>query len=190
LQIDFAPRHGVLEAGTDKAHHPLWLLLSALMLALLCVSLTTAWKLQRERSAINTRVVALQTALDVRDEGLAQNDSATAESAQSVYLANLHLNYPWAGMLGTLEHSVRPEVTLISLEMGVLRQSNKIVIESANAASALSFMETLRDEPAYASLALTRQETVVAADGATRMRFTLEAPVAQPEQAARKTGAQ
>ena len=188
LQIDFAPRHGVLEAGTDKAHRPLWLLTCLAMLILLGVSLTTAWKLQRERAVVGSRVAALQSALDVREEGEAQNDSVKAEAAQSVQQANMHLNYPWASMLGTLEQSVRPEITLVSLEMGVLRQSNKFVIESPNAAAALSFMETMRDEPAFGSLTLTRQETV-AGEGPVRMRFTLDAPVAQAEQTAEKPGA-
>jgi len=189
LQIDFAPRHGWLEAGTDKQRRPLWALLCVFMLILLAASLTTAWKLQRERSAVNTRVAALQTELNVSEEGAAQNESATAESAVSVHQANMHLNYPWATMLGILESNTRPEVTLISLEMGVMRQSNKLVIESAGVPAALSFLDSLRDEAVYSTLTLIRQETV-ASDGATRMRFTLEAPVVQPELPARKTGAQ
>ncbi len=188
LQIDFAPRHSWLEAGTDKARRPLWALLCVLMLLLLGASLTTAWKLQRERSAVNARVATLQAALNVSEEGEAQNETATADSAQAIGEANMHLNYPWADMLGSLERNTRPEITLMSLEMGVMRQSSKLVIETADMSSALGFIDTLRAEPAYASLILTRQEAV-AADGTNRLRFTLEAPVAQPEQAAPKAEA-
>ncbi|MDB5801479.1 MAG: hypothetical protein JWL63_2418 [Rhodocyclales bacterium] len=188
LQIDFAPRHGWLEAGTDKARRPLWALLCGLMLLLLAASLTTAWKLQRERSAVNTRIATLQSALNISEEGEAQNETATAESAQAIALANMHLNFPWVGLLGTLERNTRPEIRLVSLEMGVLRQSSKLVVETTDTPSALSFVDTLRAQPAYASLTLTRQETV-AADGASRMRFTLEAPLVQAEQPARKAGA-
>ena len=185
LQIDFAPRHGWLEAGTDKARRPLWALLCVSMLILLVVCMTTAWKLQRERSVVSARVSALQTELNVSEEGEAQNETASADSAQAVTEANMHLNYPWVDMLGTLESNTRPEVSLMSLEMGVMRQSSKLVIETADMSSALGFIDALRANPAYSSLILTRQETVTA-DGANRIRFTLEAPLAQPEQAARK----
>jgi hypothetical protein len=188
LQIDFAPRHGWLEAGTDKARRPLWALLCVLMLLLLGASLTTAWKLQRERSAVNVRVASLQTALNVTQEGEAQNETATADSAAAVGEANMHLNYPWVSMLGSLERNTRPEITLMSLEMGVLRQSSKLVIETGDMPSALKFIDTLRADPAYSSLILTRQEAV-AADGSNRLRFTLEAPLAQPEQPAKKAEA-
>ncbi|MDB5814667.1 MAG: hypothetical protein JWN23_1784 [Rhodocyclales bacterium] len=189
LQIDFVPRHGWLEAGTDKARRPVWLLLCAVMLILLGASLTTAWKLQHERSVVNARVATLQSALNVSEEGEAQNETATADSAEAVSQANMHLNYPWASMLGSLEHNVRTGVTLVSLELGVLRQASKLVIETADVASALSFADSLRADPAYASLVLTRQETV-AADGATHMRFTFEAPLAQPERPAAKASVQ
>jgi hypothetical protein len=185
VQIDFAPRHGWLEAGTDKRRRPLWALLCAGMLVLLVASLTTAWRLQRERTAVNTRVAALQDELNVSDEGDPQADTAIADSEESVQVANSHLNYPWANMLGILEQNMRPEVTLVSLEMGVLRQSNKLVIESTDLPAALSFVDELRDEPFYATLALTRQETV--SDGVMHMRFTLEAPVAQRERSDKKT---
>jgi hypothetical protein len=187
LQIDFAPRRGWLEAGTDKRHRPLWALLCVGMLVLLGGSLTAAWNLQRERSVVNTHVAALQSELNVTEEGDEQTDTAMADSAESVQAANMHLNYPWANMLGILEQNMRPEVTLLSLEMGVLRQSNKIVIESTDLPSALSYLDDLRDEPFYATLALTRQETVN--DNTMHMRFTLEAPVAQAEEPVKKTAA-
>lgn len=188
VQIDFAPRQGWMEAGTDKRRRPLWAALSLLLLLLLVASLTSVWKLQRERSAVNVRVAALQTELEVSQEGEAHNESATAESADSVRQANMHLNFPWVSMLGTLEHVSKPEITLVSLEMGVLRQSSKIVIEAGDGATALGFLESLREEPAYAAMALTRQEAATT-DGAAHMRFTLEAPAVQPEPQAKKTGA-
>jgi hypothetical protein len=189
LQIDFAPRHGWLEAGSDKRHRSLWAVLCVLMLVLLGTSLATAWKLQRERSVVNARVAALQTALEVGQESEARNDSVSAEAAQSVQQANEYLNYPWANMLGTLERNAQPPITLISLEMGVMRQTNKLVIEAADVGAALGYVETLRKQPAYSSLMLMRQEKA-GTDGAPVMRFTLEAPVAQPEQSATKAGAQ
>lgn len=188
MQIDFAPRRGVLEAGSDKRHRPLWLMLCVLGLVLLVASFSAAWKLQRERSKVNERVATLQAELNVSDEGAAQDESANADSAESVLRANMHLNYPWATMLGVLEQNMRPQITLISLEMGVLRQSNKLVVEAGDVAAALSFLDSLREEPQYATLILTRQETVVG-EGGTRMRFTFEAPIVQAESATKKAGA-
>ena len=188
LQIDFAPRHGWLEAGTDKRSRPVWILACGLALLLLGTSVTAAWKLQRQRTVVNTQVAALQVELDVGQESEAHNDSLTAESAQSIQQANQFLNYPWAKMLGTLEHNARPEVTMISLEMGVQRQSSKFVVEAADVGAVLSYIETLREEPVYASLMLVRQERSGTDPGAG-MRFTLEAASGQPEpQAAKKSG--
>jgi hypothetical protein len=189
LQIDFTPRHDWLEAGSDKRHRPLWALACVLAVLLLVASITTAWKLQRERSVVNVRVADLQTELDVGQESEARNDSLTAESAQSVQQANQYLNYPWARMLGTLEQNARPQVLLISLEMGVQRQSSKLVVEAADVGAVLSYIETLREEPAYASLMLIREEKGATGADAGAMRFTLEAPTVQPEpQVARKSG--
>ncbi|HSD37735.1 MAG TPA: hypothetical protein VLC92_09500 [Rhodocyclaceae bacterium] len=181
LQIDFTPRHDWLEAGTDKRHRSVWALACLLALFLLVASLTIAWKLQSERSAVNARIADLQTELDVGQESEARNDSLTAESAQSVQQANQFLNYPWAKMLGTLEHNARPEVSLISLEMGVQRQSSKLVVEGADVGAVLSYIETLREEPLYASLMLVRQEKGGAGADGGGQRFTLEAAAAQPE---------
>ncbi|MEC5386916.1 hypothetical protein VVD49_14370 [Uliginosibacterium sp. H3] len=189
MLIDFTPRQQWFEAGTDRRRRPVWAVACVLALVLLVACMTVAWKLQRERAAVKTQVTALQAELDVGQENDALADSLKAESAQSIQQANQFLNYPWAKMLGTLERNARPEVTMISLEMGVQRQSSKFVVEAADVGAVLSYVETLREEPVYASLMLVRQERGSSNDPAAGMRFTLEAPVVQPESpAARKSG--
>jgi len=178
LQIDFAPRQRWYEAGTDKRHRLLWAGVCVVMLLLLGASVATAWKLSHERSAVSARVTTLRAALEAGQESAARSDDLSAEAAESVQQANQHLNYPWANMLGILERNAQPQVTLMSVEMGVVRQSNKLVIEAADVGAALSYVENLRKQPAYASLMVVRQEKT-GTDGAQGMRFTLEAPVAQ-----------
>ncbi len=174
LKIDFAPRRGWWDAGVDRKRRPLWVFLCVLLAAALVATLSLIWQFDQQRSAALARLSSAQAALDASQAGDEDNTVASTESAEAVAQARTHLNYPWANLLGTLEHKSRPAVTLLSLEMGAVRQSNKLVIETQDAAVALDYLKDLKASPEFANLALVRQETTVG-EGGQRLRFTFEA---------------
>lgn len=182
MQIDFAPVSGWWSAGSDKSRRALWWLVCAILLAALAAVTGTALQVAAERDRAEMRRAVAAGDLERASQGGAEEDVARIESAEAVSHASLHLNYPWASLIDSLERNNRQGVGLMSLEMGVVRQSNKMVIEVAELAAGLDYLEALKLAPGFNGLVLARQEAVMV-EGSQRWRFTLEAP--QPVKAER-----
>jgi len=175
LNIDFAPRHGVFAAGTDRRHRPLWYAACALALLAVVASGSVVWSMQREHAGLSAQLDDLRSRVQLASDTSAADDQApSADSEESITAANQHLNYPWLNVLDSLERHVQPELNFVSIELGPLRPSAKLIVEAPDVMQALNFADALKTEALFARTVLTRQESVVA-DGAQRMRFTFEA---------------
>lgn len=191
MQIDFAPRTGWWNAGSDTASRPLWWLVSALLMVAVAMAAFFALQLEGEKASAIARRAAVQAELDRAGQGDEGADLARIESAEAIAQASLHLNYPWATLIGSLEKNVRPGVSVLSVEFGLVRQSNKLVVEAIELGAGMDYIEALKAAPGFASLVLTRQESVNV-DGSPRLRFTLEMPqpVVLPKAALAEGGGQ
>jgi hypothetical protein len=191
MHIDFAPHAGWWNAGSDKANRPLWWVICGLLIAAVFMSAFFAWQLDREKAIAMSSRASVQAALDRAGQGDEQADMAKIESAEAIAHASLHLNYPWATLISSLERNTRPGVNVLSMEFGLVRQSNKLVVEASELAAGLDYLEALKGMPGFDSVALMRQEAV-SVDGSPRIRFTLEAPqpVAPARTARNEGGAQ
>lgn len=181
LLIDFAPRQKWWQAGSDRRLRPLWIALSAFMLVLFAAVFLQSSRLEHQRAEVKSQLDVMQAAMTAAQEEDTRTESVTLDSAEAVAQANSFLNYPWPTLFSSLEHSLRPEVHLVSMELGVMRQSSKLVVDANDANVALEYLDALRDEPGFATVALAKQEAITG-QGEARMRFTIETPSARGAQ--------
>ncbi|GAA5160038.1 hypothetical protein [Viridibacterium curvum] len=191
MHIDFAPVAGWWEAGSDKGRRPLWWLLCLLLVAAFVTACMACWQMAGERDRAVSRKTSIAAELDRASQGSGEDDLAKIESAEAVAHASQHLNYPWATLIDSLEKNNRQGVNIMSMEFGIVRQSNKMVIEASELGAGLDYLEALKAAPGFNGLVLARQEAVMV-DGGQRIRFTLDAPqpVKAEKQARTEGGAQ
>lgn len=85
-----------------------------------------------------------------------------------------HLNYPWSEIFSALEKSSHPDVAIVTLEVGLARQTAKITVDAPGANEVLTYIEQLRGQPNVGVVSLTRQELVTTDNNTQMMRFTLD----------------
>lgn len=114
-------------------------------------------------------------------DAVRHQENVPLEVADAVNGAIRLLDYPSIEMLTQLEHHARPEVSVVSVELGAIRSSVRIVVQADNASQVLDYMEAIKTEPAFRNVALTRQESAAnnSGQGTAGWRFTLEVPQAE-----------
>jgi hypothetical protein len=183
VHIDFC-RQG--NAGRSRSG--LWLLLLAgIVLVVAGGSVGSLFAKKAEaRSAQASQLLDERVSLN---DAVRQQEKVPVDMVDSINGAIHMLDYPNMELLTQLEHHVRQDVLVVSVEMGAVRTNLRIVVQAAAAQQVLDYLDALKREPGFKNLALTRQEAASGADAQGLWRFTLEMPQAEATPAsARSSG--
>lgn len=169
MNIDFAGASGAGHRGGARQ----WVLLAGVC-AVLAIGAALAGR-QMSVEAANLRAQARDMELmrDTVSSAAAQQNQLPLEVADSINGVIRMLDYPTVELLSKLERFVRPDVAVMSLEMGPVRSNLRLFVQAPSLPEALEFLEDLRTDPAFQTLALTRQELVSDANGAWRFSFEM-----------------
>ncbi|MBS1209430.1 MAG: hypothetical protein H6R19_1828 [Proteobacteria bacterium] len=166
------------DGRTGRSTRGLWLLLlTGILLVGLGIGMGTVFS---ERARLHS-----EEARELLDERASLNDAARqqerlpAEMVESINGAVRMLDYPSIELLSQLEKHVRPDVSVVGIEMGPVRTNLRIVVQAAAAPQVLDYLDAIKAEPGFRGVALTRQEATNGEDAAGgSWRFTLEVPQA------------
>jgi hypothetical protein len=86
------------------------------------------------------------------------------------------LNYPLMDIFKILEKHSRKRVSVISVELGPVRSSLRMVVQASSALDVLDYLDEMKIEPGFRNIALTRQESAGGDGPGMNWRFTLEVP--------------
>jgi len=84
------------------------------------------------------------------------------------------LNYPLIEILTELERHATPEVRVVSVELGPIRTSLRLVVQATTIPRVLDYMDQIKKENDFRDVVLTHQEPVSSGDAQGMSRFTLE----------------
>lgn len=186
VRIDFSGRSRALALDSHRTAHRIAAALLVIGVVMLASGAAVAWKLSQKTTQVNETAARLQAARDAADPTAnAQAVQLSPDDAELVAGAVAGLNYPWANIMSNLERSLTPGVSMISIELGVARQSVKMVIDAPDIDHAIPYVDGIRHDPMFAQVTLVKQEVVNLGDNVTAMRFTLEAPTTAPVGASR-----
>jgi hypothetical protein len=131
------------------------------------------------RSKQATNMLAQQASLS---EAIQHQDEVPMAVVESANDAINKLNYPIIELLSQLEHHAKPEVQVASVELGPIRTSVRVVVQAESISQVLDFIDEIKKEPGFRTVALTHQEIGTGGEQG-KSRFTLE--VAQADSASR-----
>lgn len=138
------------------------------------------------RSKQATNMLAQQASLSEAIQHQEEVPMAVVESAND---AISKLNYPIIELLSQLEHHAKPEVQVASVELGPIRTSLRVVVQAESVSQVLDYIDEIKKEPGFRTVALTHQEVGTGGDQG-KSRFTLEVAQADPSARARATDTQ
>lgn len=171
MNIDFVPAQG---AG----HRPgarTWILLASILGLLALAGGVFGSRLDSQASAMRLQAQEIDAARDAQRSAAFSKQQLAPDVADAINGVIRMLDYPLIDLLGQLEHYSRPNVALMSLEVGPVRSNLRIVIQAASFPEALDYLEDLRSDARFQNIAITRQESGVG-EGANAWRFTFEMP--------------
>lgn len=133
-------------------------------------------KANADAQGLAAHIDQLDAATQTEDAQPQSVSSLSPDALEVVNGAVNQLNYPWFDVLGALERHVRSEVFLMSLEVGIVRSSTKIIIQAPDIDEALSYVDSLKDEPALRGISVVKQETTSSEGSGSAIRLTLDLP--------------
>lgn len=163
------------QGETGRSSLPLWVLLGV-GLGLTLLGLAVGSGFAEKAEARSSQASQLQ------DERTSLNDAARAQErvpadvVDSVNSAIRMLDYPSIELLTQLERHARPDVTVVGIEMGAVRTTLRVIVQASSAPAVLDYVDAIKQESGFRSVALTRQEGANGGDGSGGWRFTLEVP--------------
>lgn len=179
VNIDFAPVRG---AG----HRPgarNWLIVAALLGALAVAGALFGNNLASQAAAMRIKAQEIDATRDAERSAALVKDQIAPDVADAINGVIRMLDYPVMDLLAQLERCARPNVSLMSVELGSVRSSLRIIIQAPGLPEALDYLEALRAEPGFRNVSIIRQEPD-AGDRGDAWRFTLETPQGDPVQRA------
>lgn len=146
--------------------------IASLVLAVagIAIGLSQATQARRLQEMIAER----DAAREALQSAVVNQERIPAEATEAVNGVIRMMEYPLIERLNRIEPHVREDVSIISIEAGPVRSSVRLIVEAQTLPQALDFLEELRSEPGYESLAMMRQEP--AGNDGGRWRFTFEQP--------------
>lgn len=151
-----------------------WALGVALIGVYLCSrAIVQTDQIRHEIEAIQVRTNAVDTAVVAR---LAANHPPPPPSEAQVRAVNraVHrLNLPWWHLFAALQRAANPKVALIALEPDASTSTLRAEAEAAEPPAMLEYLETLRHDDFFKTIALTHHEVNVT-DPNRPMRFRFE----------------
>lgn len=187
VEIDFASDALPMFGGGQR--RVLWWGLLAMALLLLLVCLGVIWQAGTTSAELSAQIAELDESTRSIEATRQQAAGVSADELESVNAAVRYLNYPWVDLLGALERHVRPEVTLVSLEMGITRPSIKLTVQAPDVGQALGYVDSIKAEPALRGLAVTKHEEATTENGkASRVLLEIPQAVPSPRQVSRGEG--
>ncbi|MFT4174132.1 MAG: hypothetical protein QM639_16335 [Rhodocyclaceae bacterium] len=188
LRIDFSGRSRLWAFEVARPAQRAWAIVLAAGVVLAASGGAVAWSLKARQAQVEAARVQLEAAraprVVVADEGA----QLSPQEQELVGGAVAGLNYPWAGVLTRLEASMRPGLSMVSLELGAARQGSKLILDAPDVTHALPYVDSLRREPLFRHAMIVKQESVTLGDNVTSMRFTVEAPSVAPDSARTEEG--
>lgn len=187
VEIDFATDSLPMVGGGQR--HFLWWLLLAVAVLLFLVSLGVIWRAGVTSAELSAQIAELDESTRSIEASRQQAVGISADELESVNAAVRYLNYPWVELLGAFERHVRPEVTLVSLEMGITRPSIKLTVQAPDVGQALGYVDSIKAESVLRGLAVTKHEEATTETGkAARVLMEIPQAVPSPRQAQRGEG--
>ena len=177
LQIDFVRPgdRGQSSGGMLRV----WLLVLAVSAALVVVGLIVgsgfADKAKRQQGEARDLLAERESV----SAAARQQERVPADVVDSVNGVVRMLDYPNIDLLNQLERHARPNVAVLSVELGAVRANLRIVVQAAGMPEVLDYLEAIRGEPGFRDVVLSRQEANNTGDGQGGWRFTLETPQAE-----------
>lgn len=175
--IDFASPKLPMFGGAQKP--VVWWAVLAVAAGLFLTALGLTWNAATQRSELQAQIAELDQSVQSIDATASQGSGLSADEQDVVNAAVRYLNYPWADLLGALERHVRPDATLVSLELGITRPNAKFVVQAPDVGEALGYVDSLKGEAVLRGITVTKHEETVT-DGQRAIRMTLEMPQAVP----------
>lgn len=182
LHVEFAQHRG------SRTSLMLWVLLGIGVAAaaggIAAGSMFTNQAQARSRQA--SSMLAQQASLS---EAIQHQEAVPMAVVESANDAINKLNYPIIELLSQLEHHAKPEVQVASVELGPIRTSLRVVVQAESVTQVLDYIDEIKKEPGFRTVALTHQEVGTGSDQG-KSRFTLEVAQADPATRARAADAQ
>ncbi|NSL56722.1 hypothetical protein [Uliginosibacterium aquaticum] len=172
LQIEFASSR----TGGHRSSARKWSLAVLVGGALALFGLVAGSSFSREAGALRQQAAELAMERDALRSAARHQEQIAPDMLDSINGVIRIMDYPLIDILEALEHRARPNVALMSAELGPVRSTFRIIVQAASLPEALDYLEDMRNEPGFQNLALTRQEAS-GGDG-QGWRFTLEMPQA------------
>ncbi|KAF7598754.1 MAG: hypothetical protein CGU28_14555 [Candidatus Dactylopiibacterium carminicum] len=172
LPLEFAHRGPGGQLSRRMRH-----VLAAVLALLLVLSVLGAWmgrQLGNEARSLGEEGFHLRADRELLIKAARHQAALPADMVDSINGVIRLLDYPLIDLLERLEAHAGDDVRLLSLEMGAVRTSVRLVVQAPALSVVLDYLDALRKEPGFENLVLVRQEAP-GNDGAG-LRFTLEMP--------------
>lgn len=173
MNIDFAPRTW----RRALFHlHPLVIAAGAVGLVLCIGAAFGGWQLLQQQREREHQLRHQQERLAVRSKAqvAAPKVQIPAEQAAFVNAAIMQLNLPWRDLQDAVAAATPSNVALLALEPDARKHTLKLTAETRNSDDMVGYIEQLKEQELFRSVALTRHE-VNEQDPNRPLRFELEA---------------
>ena len=173
LPIDFAPPG--IKRTLHRTSTRAWIMIA--LGAMLCVA----------AGVIGARMLARQKAGDALLDAARARASVpvvvavaptgpriTEPQAAAVNAAVMQLNLPWRALQDAIDASTPSNIAMLALEPDARKRSMKITAEAKTSDAMISYVEKLKEQELFSSVALSRHE-INEQDPARPIRFQIEA---------------
>jgi Tfp pilus assembly protein PilN len=157
IRIDFAP--GSLWHSILQIRAVAWGL--AIIGLTLCIgAAATAYRLQQQSDALETRLQNIQSRLAARTRPLPTPHGAAIreEQARAVNEVIARLNLPWSDVFHSIESATPTSIALLALEPDATQHAIKGVAEAKTSDDMLAYIEQIGSQPFFESVELTKHE--------------------------------
>jgi len=170
LDIDFSGAKRAPDTASQRL-----LLIAVVCLMLSVAGIATGLQQAAKARELQTLIADRVADRDALREAAAHQEQIPNDAAEAINGVIRMMGYPLIKRLGQIEQHTHDGVIPISIEAGPVRANLRLVFEASSLPQALDYLEELRSEPGFESLALARQEPAGAGDGSL-WRFTMELP--------------